>query len=331
MTGTHKNDRFTELDGLRGIAALLIVIYHYTYNYNRIWGYEIDIPHFFAYGSWGVPLFFIISGFVIFWSILRQKKPATFALSRFRRLYPPFWVALVISIPVVMLWGPENLRANTDTSTLLMQFTMMQEYFGFRNFDGVFWTLTLELSFYFIILNLAYFKQIEALDYWLIFWLLSTSVITLFNLNIPFWLTKLLIIKYNLFFAMGIAFYKIRQNIAGKSTYTLVALCILTAPLYNDAKATVACYLLFSLFWLTTINKLKILSHPVLLFFGTISYSLYLIHQNLGYTIIGKLLEHGIHPAVCIIIATTVSISLAYLMHKFIEQPSGKLFRRKNG
>ena len=319
------NSRFSELDGLRGIAAMAVVIYHYTWNYNRFWGHDIVIPKIFSYGTWGVELFFIISGFVISWSILKQKNPLLFALSRFRRLYPPFWACLVVSIPIVLTLGPDELKL--DFQSLLINFTMLQGFLGFKSYDGVYWTLTLELAFYLLIFIVAFFKQLEKIDYWVITWLMVTALIYLLGLSDIGLVSKLLVIKYNLFFAVGIYFYKLRSGKVEVSTHVILLLCLVLVPLYHDLKASIGCYLLFGGFWLTTQNKLRFLGARVFVFFGSISYSLYLIHQNLGYTIIHYLEAFNTPPVVSILVATICSILLASLVFYIVEKPSGKLFR----
>lgn len=82
--------RLIELDALRGIAALSVVIYHYTTRYNSLYGHDSFLDNnYFHYCSQGVQLFFMISGFVIFLTLNHIKKPMDFVISRFSRLYPP--------------------------------------------------------------------------------------------------------------------------------------------------------------------------------------------------------------------------------------------------
>jgi peptidoglycan/LPS O-acetylase OafA/YrhL len=95
-----KNHLFA-LDGLRGIAILLVVGFHYFYinaapfNRTDIYPYGnafVEWP-VFQYGILGVPLFFIISGFVIALTLDGCSSPIEFAVRRFARLWPAliFW------------------------------------------------------------------------------------------------------------------------------------------------------------------------------------------------------------------------------------------------
>lgn len=88
-------NRFTELDALRGIAVMLVLISHYTWAYDLNSGdyhFEIleDHKFHFLYGAFGVQIFFVISGFVIFMTLEHTKSAAHFAVNRFARLYPTY-------------------------------------------------------------------------------------------------------------------------------------------------------------------------------------------------------------------------------------------------
>jgi peptidoglycan/LPS O-acetylase OafA/YrhL len=81
------NKRFQELDALRGIAALLVVVFHFTMHRPQS---ELG----FKYGITGVDLFFIISGFVIFMSINNVNSAKEFVVNRITRLYPTYWACV---------------------------------------------------------------------------------------------------------------------------------------------------------------------------------------------------------------------------------------------
>ena len=90
--------RITELDGLRGIAAILVVLYHYTTRFSLKFNNDIlSNITFFKYGHYGVQLFFVISGFVIFMSINKINSPFEFVYKRFIRFF--------FNIDYVVLFG----------------------------------------------------------------------------------------------------------------------------------------------------------------------------------------------------------------------------------
>src|SRR5437867_8608517 len=75
--GGHKpvgTGRIAELDGLRGIAALSVLLFHYTSKFGELYGHQNPPPLEFGYGgTLGVQLFFMISGFVIMATLDRTE------------------------------------------------------------------------------------------------------------------------------------------------------------------------------------------------------------------------------------------------------------------
>ena len=80
--------RINELDTFRGIAAMAVLLYHYTSRYNEFFDSTSVLS--FSYGWMGVPLFFMLSGFVITLTVNRCKSPFDFLYRRFIRLYPTY-------------------------------------------------------------------------------------------------------------------------------------------------------------------------------------------------------------------------------------------------
>lgn len=83
------NKRLEILDVFRGLAVLFVALFHYTSKYSEIFEDDSTIQLFdFSYGGTGVSFFFIISGFVIFFSIQNITDCKLFLKKRFIRLYP---------------------------------------------------------------------------------------------------------------------------------------------------------------------------------------------------------------------------------------------------
>ena len=103
-----QKNRLAELDLLRFIAALSVLLFHYAFR-----GYAADdlspinlpvlIP-IFKYGYLGVGLFFMISGFVILMSAI-GKNGREFVTSRISRLYPEFWICCTLTALVIFFFG----------------------------------------------------------------------------------------------------------------------------------------------------------------------------------------------------------------------------------
>ena len=102
--------RFPELDGLRGIAALWVVLFHYTFGVANHW-LKHDLSLAAQVTPWNasidglraVDLFFIVSGFVIFMTLDSSKSLLDFVVSRFARLFPAYWFSVLLTSTVVIL------------------------------------------------------------------------------------------------------------------------------------------------------------------------------------------------------------------------------------
>lgn len=93
----HKDARirFQLLDTYRGIAAILVVLYHFTIVFKDQLGYSF-FNGFFLFGQSGVDFFFILSAFVITYRYFHVKankeSVAIFVKKRFMRIYPLYWI-----------------------------------------------------------------------------------------------------------------------------------------------------------------------------------------------------------------------------------------------
>ncbi|EKY3117280.1 acyltransferase family protein [Cronobacter turicensis] len=136
------NQKIFSVQYLRGIAALLVVMYHFSF-FTPAW-----FSSLFANGMIGVDVFFIISGFIIYFSTNRREEcsPSVFLIKRIARIYPLFLVALLANIS--LLSG--HISAEQLIRGLLVlhnDYTLPAPAFGFNLLPPA-WTLTYELAFY---------------------------------------------------------------------------------------------------------------------------------------------------------------------------------------
>ena len=163
-------DRINEIDLLRFLAVMAVVIFHYAFR-----GYASDgmsiMPYPLAplakYGYFGVHLFFLISGFVILMTAsngsLRQ-----FFVSRFARLYPAFWACCTITFIATALIGAP--RYTASIGQYLVNMTMMSDFLHVGSIDGVYWSLFVELRFYAFIAVLLMIGKIRKAELFLAIW-----------------------------------------------------------------------------------------------------------------------------------------------------------------
>ena len=147
----REKQRITSIDSMRGIAALIVVYCHILPAMSSgeagAFGYMLEFlrDQIFQRGQMGVALFFIISGYVVPFSLIGVKQGGigNFVISRFMRLYPAYWLSLIAGI---WLMGRDF-----DAPTILANVTMAQRFLGFPDVLGVYWTLSVALVFYFLV------------------------------------------------------------------------------------------------------------------------------------------------------------------------------------
>jgi len=324
--------RLSELDALRGIAALMVVLCHYTYSYNELYSKHINFPFTFPEGKYGVQLFFLISGFVIFLTLNKTRHPLEFVISRLSRLYPAYWASVLLTFTLISIFSLPDSSKTPSIYDAVINLTMLQRWFRIENIDPVYWTLAVELSFY-IIMFTAYLtnqlKRIEVLSIaYLIFIILTKIIENHFGITILNVIKVSLLLDYGNLFIAGIMFYKIIHE-PKKIHYLIIFICLLTEYfLHSESNILIAVY--FVIFYLFTQGKLKFISMKPLLFLGSISYSLYLTHQTIGYILIDNLYRRGLDaPWLLLLIALSSSIALASFMRLCIEKPAQNWLRKR--
>ena len=318
-----KSFRILELDALRALAALAVLFFHYTYKYIEEFGHpKIDFS--FKYGYFGVQLFFMISGFVIFMTVDKVKSSLSFFWLRFTRLFPTYWISILLTFTVVSIFGLAG--REISWKAFLFNFTMLQEFFEIPHADGVYWSLLPELMFYClmgVLISIKLTKHIHSVNLvWLSLVLLNHFI------EFPELIVKIFNLKYGMLFVAGIEFYilKLRQTDHQKwlNILTLTLSWVVAMVIYGVLNHMIIITSFYLIFLLFTINKLGFLTLKPLVFLGTISYPLYLTHQNIGYIIMNYL---QFNFWVEIILATTISIGLATAIHFSIEKPTLKYLR----
>jgi peptidoglycan/LPS O-acetylase OafA/YrhL len=148
-----------ELDGLRGIAILLVMLRHAAYPINKqhgeilpIGSWDLAVP--LLNGWMGVDLFFVLSGFLITLHLLK-RWPSTFNSSfalrywgkRILRTFPAYYAAVLIALfGIIPMFAPD---VQDPVHTLIVHGMFMQDYLG-SDLVAAFWSLGVEEKFYLI-------------------------------------------------------------------------------------------------------------------------------------------------------------------------------------
>lgn len=323
--------RLHALDALRGIAALAVVLFHYLPYYHTLYGHDFEPWPVLEFGRYGVHLFFIISGFVIFMTLERTAAPGWFGLARVFRVLPALWVAVPITFVAVHFLGPAD-RAVTAGDAFL-NLTLLHEYLERPHVDGAYWSLVIEATFYAWMALLFYgLGPGRRLLVVLWAWVLLSYVVVIFWQEISdgwaFLLKDLLFARYAPLFIGGMLLYRwYSRGAPARHEALLLALAIghsLLAYRVPFNLFVLACYGVFALAISGHLDRF--ICRPLLLL-GSFSYSLYLIHQNLGYGVISWGYRQQVPPLVTVGIALAVALALAFAIHRLVERPVLDWFR----
>jgi peptidoglycan/LPS O-acetylase OafA/YrhL len=323
--------RYKELDSLRGIAALSVVMFHFTWGYDNALKNLDNNKFYFTYGYLGVHLFFLISGFVILMTLSKTKKTTDFAISRFSRLYPAYWAGIVMTVLITSLISSPFQQQYT-IGQVLINFTMLQSLVKVKDVDSAYWTLSIELIFYCIMWIVFLVKGLRHIQWICFFWLILCLAFSLFPIPFSNYVRFILILKHAPLFIAGMLFYQLKKRESSFFSHLLILLSLFTeyTLLFElDQKPIVYVLVTFfyGLFYLFVFEKIKFLSNKILYFLGTISYSLYLIHQEIGMSII-YLLKKTIDKEWFYLPATiSFVLLLASLLNIIIEKPAMRLIR----
>ncbi|MGM0768738.1 MAG: acyltransferase family protein [Pseudomonadota bacterium] len=323
--------RLSALDALRGIAALAVVLFHYVPYYHQLYGHTFTPWSTLDFGRYGVHLFFILSGFVIFMTLERTRTAGWFGLARAFRLLPALWAGIVLTFLAVHLMGPADRAVSLGSA--LMNTTLLHEYLEFPHVDGAYWSLVIEATFYCWIALLFYGLQTwRRLRVALWVWVLVSYAGVIWWKAIPdgidFLVKDLLFVKYAPLFVSGMLIYRWHHHGRPASgDLLLLALAVGHALQAYNAPFNLFVLGCYAVFVLAVAGYLNALANRPLLWLGSLSYALYLVHQNIGYGVIGWSYQVGFPGWAGVMLALTVALTLACLIHYGIEKPALAWFR----
>lgn len=315
--------RFLELDVLRGVAALAVVFFHYSRHGTR---YFADYPFDFWIGKYGVHLFFVISGFVIYYTLERSRTVADFAFSRFSRLFPTYWTALALLIAMSLFSGER-----IWWSGYLVNSTMLQKFLGFPDVDDVYWTLGVELVFYALMAILFVVGQLRRVVIVGLVWLLAAGIWGFLHhytgpdeRSIP---TTYFILPYAPYFIAGVMFYLIHSRGARLQYIAMIVLAWVVAAVVHGLTVAWITLGIFALVAAALAGGLRLFINPVTLWLGAISYPLYLIHRLPGYAFLDWMNARHVSHLLSFGLAFAGALVLAQLLSMLVERPAMRWLR----
>ena len=322
---TGRAGRLHGIDALRGIAAILVMLFHYTTRYQEKFGHAEPPSFSVPWGHLGVNLFFMISGFVIFMTLEHTARPTDFLVSRFSRLYPAYWAAALLA------WVIGRAATGIDPPLTDLQAwanaLMFHSLLNIPSIDGVYWTLEVELLFYWSMFVLWLSVGFESSRRWLAVWLglsLLDALGRRFSIPLPYILSRVLILNYFPYFALGILVYRyfVQRSFAWRTDGSLGFMALAVIALADKPlRAVWACGFL-ALFSLVAFRWAFSPAVRAVARLGAISYPLYLVHETMGWTLIRHLESRGLGADAAIACAIGTALAIATLLHVAIEVPA---------
>jgi peptidoglycan/LPS O-acetylase OafA/YrhL len=359
-----RSSKITFANQLRGLAVVCVMIAHYTIVYwgprefvagymhapaavgpAPRWAEYIAFPTL-NYGPFGVALFFLISGFVIPFS-LEKMGSLRFIAARMLRICPTYWLCSAITLSALWVssqYWSTSYRLQQDV--LVANSLLVHEHLDLPSIDLVNWTLVIEVRFY-----------ITAALMWPL--IRRSSVLAIFNFSLavlalltwipPSWsviqlrgtLVSVESMKAELLFLpflfIGTLFhFGLKGHISPRTLWSSVLGVFLIfsmmwkkSPLAAEFPLVTANYLYaLVLFGGCYMARARFKESRILDFFADISYPLYLLHSLIGYAVIRFLMAHGWRFTPAMGGAFLLVVALAYLVHVVIEVPSVRLGRR---
>ncbi|WP_035961460.1 acyltransferase [Bradyrhizobium sp. URHA0013] len=344
-------NRLKHIDSIRGLAALAVIYFHiaeYATKRNLV-SNEFEqylfgfFTHYIDLGKVGVTVFFAVSGFVIPFSIFkfRTKPILSFAISRLFRLYPAYWVSLSLGVLFLFVLHDKPI----SPTVVLVNVSMLQQFVGVPNVIDLYWTLQVELIFYFICALLFAMKGLDdtrtvtgvglaSLAFALFLGLLRYFVERKVPVALPLALSVM-------FWGLAIRYHsedrvRWRRPLVVLTVALVVVIPIVSILAYNKDmgfqetwyKYTATYYLAIALFYL--LYRYVRITSPVFVYLGTISYSVYLF----GPIVQERLLTgwgNGVfeYPVHVFIIATFLgTIGVASIVYRIVEAPAVTFGRR---
>ncbi len=345
--------RVYTIDYLRGLLALLVMIYHYGN-----WG-DLFTPEASSFltrnALYGVSLFFIISGFSLTvtyfhrFNRLEVARITDYFFKRFARIYPLFWLIVCLFLIFVLLTGKDF----PDTSRILSNLTISFAFFeGQKGLTPGSWSIGIEIVFY-VLLPIVLYSLHVIRSFRLILFIVSIGLLlylssyTMYDTTDidDYWSVYLNLINHVYFFVfgifMGVLFLEHKTLFMLKTPVVFAGLAILlvflvwypiegsiVSLLYQENRIALSVvyflvfYLFVTLHFILDHNRLanKVFEH-----LGDISYTVYLLHplvyKYLHY-FLSETMDLGREAMIVVMIASTVVLS--GLIYKMYEIPAKK-------
>jgi len=317
--------KIISVDMLRGLASLSVAWFHFTH------GNPGFLPDDWlkSTGNWGwlgVEIFFVISGFIIPYSLWKnnfvfKNHWYKFILKRIARIDPPYFISMILSLSLWYLstFIPEfkGTSLEFDWLQISAHFGYLIDFMGLNWIQPIYWSLAIEFQYYLFICLIIPFLLNKNI------WIVRLSLVLL--LISPFAIENRIVVFYWMgLFVLGISSFlffikkmKIPELILFQILSSAVCWKIIGFP------EMIAGLLAVLFILLVNIKPIR-----PLIFLGSLSYSLYLVHIPVGGKIINLFSRFSgtlFFQVMGLFSALTISLLVGWLFYKYIELPSQEL------
>ena len=315
------------IEMLRGVAATMVALHHFS-KVAHGWVYEIG-----THLNLGVAIFFVISGFVIPYSLHGQfdryslRNFPQFMIKRMIRLEPPYLASIAVFMGIAFLAskapGFSGPPPSFSLGQIAVHFLYLVPLSSYTWIQFVYWTLAYEFVFY-IVVGIA-FPYILQSSRWRVRFAVCAIAALVGSGSISF---------YWGLFAIGISVYSAMMRSDRRWLEALpgvlVAVAIARFGQWEAAAgfATGALILLHD-----RLPRLSGRVEQMFLWLGAISYSLYLLHQPIGSRVMNlghRFVSSPGSELVLSLVALGVSIAAAAVLWRYVERPAIAASRRYN-
>lgn len=343
--------RLHSIDSIRGLAALA-VIYAHTVEFGlktRLGPFPAEqavlagLTEWLDLGKIAVTMFFAVSGFVVPFSLFKpSRRPIlAFAISRFFRLYPAYWLSIPCGLLVLFVWAGRDIPALLVPANI----TMLQQFVGVENIIGLYWTLQIELIFYGLCVALFAMGHLDRRGSVVATTLLMIAAAVVLA-GLRYYLQRKVPVAVPLALSVMLWGLCLRYHVFERRPGWGGALALVTGALVcavplvsvlaygrdmgfqeNWMKYTITYWLAMALFWLLSVG-LRI-EGRVFVYLGAISYSIYLFGP-----VVQVVLEHALAGYEAVIpihlfagATALATVAVAALVYRWIEAPAIDLGR----
>jgi peptidoglycan/LPS O-acetylase OafA/YrhL len=328
-----QSTRYAFIDAVRGLAATLVMTQHSLYASGLIARHEwlgAIMPKWLELGESGVVAFFLVSGFVIPFSLEKIGSFKYFWLSRATRIYPLYLLVYFATFAIQAGGGVHSIAA--FAGNFLTHLLFVQEYTKQEGFVGGAWTLSLEAVWY-LSISILFLLRMNHRTNLIVGAAIGISVLAQISCamghHLPMGRLSMLVLC-----VFGLVCYRASKDMLSRRHFWILFLLLWATiamnllvgmGLFPSAHPTATFQMAFDswvvggavFFGLFFTRHLAIWSHSFLSYLGKISYSVYLLHAVV-LIVLTRLHIDGL-PLLFGVFAVT--IGLATLTFRYIETP----------